>query len=83
MSLRRGTSVGLGRLAEADHREQRDVLRTRKRIDSAGPERSTDSSTVGDTSPRDALRGKRHGVTFHAHLARPGLTPAGEAGLLK
>ena len=38
-------------------------------VGSAGPERSTDSSTVGDTSPRDALRGKRHAVTFPCALS--------------
>ena len=37
-------------------------------VSGAGPVRSLHSSTVGDTSPGDALRGKRHAVTFPCAL---------------
>ena len=37
-------------------------------VGSAGPMRRTDSSTVGDASPGDALRGKRHAVAFPCAL---------------
>ena len=76
------------RVAEANHRERRDVLRTRKRIGRRAIRVArcevTDSSTVGDTSPRDALRGKRHAVAFPCALSapRPG-SQHGDAGLLE
>ncbi len=54
-------------------------------VGSAWPVRRTDSSTVGDTPPRDALRGTRHAVACPCalsagltHLASVGQTCCGE-----
>ena len=60
------------RIAEVNHASDATRGAARKcigRRGSARPVRRRDSSTGGDTSPRDALRGKRHAVAFPCALS--------------